>query len=592
MINKNVIDDAINLCSLIHTGTTDNSFNMTNYVDTVKPLLDNFKNTYEGCSPNILFDKHLKEISVQNDFGDNIKSDGFTVRGRRAIHSYFWATLFPVHLTYKLSIQLYILVSEAGIKFGIGYGSDAISDSEGVLFVKNNDLIAQQLFNIIQNNNFIKFFNSEPGNDRLGSEEDAITLNSFEDLQNRWSASSCVIGVFRSNNIPDNAGDIIYDTLNLLAPIFKDIAMIGSVSTLNVINEGSINYSSNNDFDIDPIFLNKIFYGPPGTGKTYNTVNECIRIINNELYINNKNNNNKRELFRTEFNKKLIKDWNSGQGQIAFCTFHQSYSYEDFIEGIKPLRPKVDDLFLKYVIEDGIFKKICQFAKNYPELNYVLVIDEINRGNVSSIFGELITLIETDKRSGAKEEFSVVLPYSKTEFNVPQNLYIIGTMNTADRSIEALDTALRRRFAFKEMPPKPNLIQSEGKLQKMNGKIDNIDIAELLNVINDRIEILIDKDHKIGHSYFLEIDTFDELCHTFKNKVLPLLEEYFFGDLGKISLILGNSFISKTNKSAITFANSNEYDQSTVADLLDREVYHITNSENWSIENFISIYQH
>ena len=147
--------------------------------------------------------------------------------------------------------------------------------------------------------------------------------------------------------------------------------------------------------------------------------------------------------------------------------------------------------------------------------NFVLIIDEINRGNIASIFGELITLIEPDKRKDEDEELSVTLPYSKTEFTVPKNLYIIGTMNTADRSVEALDSALRRRFIFEEILPDENLLETN---------FHGINLQEVLQHINIRIEKLIDKDHKIGHSYFMKLTEISDLQNTFKNKLIPLLE--------------------------------------------------------------------
>lgn len=534
------------------------------------------------------------------------------------------------------------------------------------------------------------------------------------------------------------------------------------------------NKAFNTDINIESmnIDLNQIFFGPPGTGKTYNTINEAIKIADPEFY---KANYDNREELKKRFKLLLLNNDNENVGQIGFTTFHQSMSYEDFIEGIKPVKPEATDTHLKYEIQEGIFKRICRIAndsinavdvkpdsllslsqdefdrahfykmslgnsqsdldneiydyciqnncialgwgdgydytgkdeksikefasekgierfsvtainqfkillkvgdyviisngnyyvraigkvvgeyefreespfannptynqfrnvewiftdKSIPATeiynknlsqqtiyqlikneikqeffvkdkkvdlvklpknpkNYVLIIDEINRGNVSSIFGELITLIEKDKRAGTDEELSVVLPYSKKEFKVPQNVFIIGTMNTADRSIEALDTALRRRFSFREMPPKPELILQEGKLKDKIGKIDDIDVVEILKVMNDRIEKLIDKDHKIGHSYFLGIETLEELKQSFKDKVIPLLEEYFFGDFGKISLVLGSSFISKSGKSGVSFAKNNEYDPSVASDLLERGVYEITSTNNW---DFKAIYQ-
>ncbi|MBK8516187.1 MAG: AAA family ATPase [Saprospiraceae bacterium] len=226
-----------------------------------------------------------------------------------------------------------------------------------------------------------------------------------------------------------------------------------------------------------------------------------------------------------------------------------------------------------------------EIKKSPPK--YVLVIDEINRGNVASIFGELITLIEPDKRAGNKEALEVVLPYSKQRFSVPPNLYIIGTMNTADRSIEALDTALRRRFSFKEMAPDPELIKTEGSLKSSNGMIDGIDVVALLSSINDRIEKLIDKDHKIGHADFMYIETQNDLILAFKDKVIPMLEEYFFGDYGKIGLVLGDSFVAQSSTDRFTFANFNSYDSQITQDLAERPIYTIKPSESW---DFVSVY--
>ena len=180
---------------------------------------------------------------------------------------------------------------------------------------------------------------------------------------------------------------------------------------------------------------------------------------------------------------------------------------------------------------------------------YVLIIDEINRGNVSSIFGELITLLETDKRKGNKEELEVVLPYSKEPFSIPNNLHVIGTMNTADRSVEALDTALRRRFSFVEMMPDSSLLK--------DNEVEGMNLKEILNTINERIEILIDRDHTIGHSYFMNIKTTEALRLAFKDKIVPLLQEYFYGDYGKIGLVLGDGFVKSHSKSNNPFASFN-----------------------------------
>ncbi|WP_448606699.1 McrB family protein [Paenimyroides ceti] len=407
--------------------------------------------------------------------------------------------------------------------------------------------------------------------------------------------------------------------------------------------------------------LNQILYGPPGTGKTYNTINKAIAITNPDFDLNQK-----REIIKAEF-ERLV-----NEKQIMFTTFHQSMTYEDFIEGIKPLKPEADDEFVKYDIQNGILKTICEkaihvevsednFEKAFRELineiekspsknliletlvhskeftiyknskgnlkfhantekayegvirkdiiehylktgealdwasytkavaqylvekfnynkvlkpiehkNYVLIIDEINRGNVSQIFGELITLIEEDKRLGNDEALEVTLPYSKDKFGVPSNLYIIGTMNTADRSVEALDTALRRRFVFEEMPPKYDL---EGLQQGLYG----FKAAEILQTINKRIEKLLDRDHLIGHAYFIHKNETTIIDSFYKN-IIPLLQEYFFGDYGKIGLVLGSGFIKVIENESV-FANFEHLDYSQFE---EKESYEIINH----IENF------
>ncbi|MGZ6251420.1 MAG: AAA family ATPase, partial [Candidatus Chromulinivorax sp.] len=343
--------------------------------------------------------------------------------------------------------------------------------------------------------------------------------------------------------------------------------------------------------------LNQILFGPPGTGKTYNTINKALEIIGENI------------VGKSRQEIKEIFDARMQEGQIVFTTFHQSMSYEDFIEGIKPETVNGN---VTYNVKNGIFKNLCltaqtpnqlDFNSAYEQLkkdlidkemialktptgkefsislnsngnltlhtgvnkekqgtltqeniqkqingedkfigwegyfkgviahletqynysskpqsdiqNFVLIIDEINRGNVSQIFGELITLIEDDKRIGKEEALEVTLPYSKDKFGVPSNIYIIGTMNTADRSVEALDAALRRRFSFKEMPPEPELIATEGVLQKTQGSLEGINLPDLLDIINNRIEKLLDKDHKIGHSYFMSVSSLEDLKLSF-----------------------------------------------------------------------------
>ena len=258
--------------------------------------------------------------------------------------------------------------------------------------------------------------------------------------------------------------------------------------------------------------------------------------------------------------------------RYVFTTFHQSFGYEDFIEGIKPVLSEEETVGeVGYRIEDGIFKVLCKRAKNDPNSRYAIFIDEINRGNISAIFGELITLIETDKRAGMKNEISLTLPYSKESFSVPHNVDIYGTMNTADRSVEALDTALRRRFSFVEMLPNASF------LKEIQLKDSEIDLSKLLVAINERIEVLVDRDHTIGHAFFIGVTSLDELRIVFKNKIIPLLQEYFYGDYHKMELIIGEEFFNKPKINTIKFA--------VKSDSIDREgvVYHLKDIADKSI---------
>lgn len=238
-------------------------------------------------------------------------------------------------------------------------------------------------------------------------------------------------------------------------------------------------------------------------------------------------------------------------------TFHQSYSYEDFVEGIRPvLQSEEQDeqveqgSSLGYYLHKGIFQCICDEARSDPAHDYALLIDEINRGNISKIFGELITLIEDSKREGEAEEIKVTLPYSSELFGIPKNLYIIGTMNTADRSLALLDTALRRRFDFHRIDPDPTLLNDK--------VIDGVELGRLLEVLNERIAALYDQDHMIGHSYFWNVQSLADLDNVFAKKILPLLEEYFFDDWEKIRLVLGDTQKTHLNKDGYCFLKSAE----------------------------------
>jgi len=481
------------------------------------------------------------------------------------------------------------------------------------------------------------------------------------------------------------------------------------------------------------IALNQILYGPPGTGKTYQTINKALEIIfkaeDSEKQIQHKFNDfelnksvreiNKvlNEVNHTDLDRKILTtafDYYSSEdkGQVLFVTFHQSYGYEEFVEGIKAIPPNKDENSeMIYDVCDGIFKNISNLAKenfkissltnteeisvriifekkldvfkdkiedlldknekieienksihisniekdrltytgsknewksgyylkfsdlyemyknniqslkdisklldisktalhhkgyyfeifkkfksltedikfndtelkdNKPRLkNYILIIDEINRGNISKIFGELITLIEESKRMGAGEELKIILPYSTDKFGVPSNLYIIGTMNTADRSIAPIDTALRRRFDFVEIPPEPILLKIELDDAKIN-------LQELLTAINIRIAYIYDRDHTIGHSYFMGIKTLADLKEVFKNNIIPLLAEYFHEDWKNIKLILND----KDGKFIETIKDDNNY-LSNISNQREQIIYRIADIDEFDECPFMKIY--
>ena len=497
---------------------------------------------------------------------------------------------------------------------------------------------------------------------------------------------------------------------------FEEI--INLVESEDILAEPSVAYDPQTSLNHP---LNLILYGAPGTGKTFHIINYALSIIENrtleELVLE------PRGALRKRFNEYMEEGW------IQFVTFHPSFAYEDFVEGIKPMTHEGKVL---YEVEDGVFKYISMMAKRHLvevllslipvqqvnvdydalfssfllyiqsddfnsfssrtgkrmllqkvarngnltvrpensflaytiskaklkklfksfgsvddikhtqndinlllgavntraywsvfnelkkfepafvqammenqddlqmpdegmdafELNnlsevaksqsrrFVLIIDEINRGNIASIFGDLITLIEENKREGQTEALKLVLPYSKTYFCVPPNLHIIGTMNTADRSVESLDAALRRRFTFVESKPQPELLKQPA--------VSGVDLKRLLTTINQRISILLDDDHAIGHSYFMEVETLAELKSVFSNKILPLLQEYFYGDFGKIGLVLGKDFLKEERFSSDAFA---DFDYEYMHELTDKKVYQIKDVQELEAASFIRIYE-
>lgn len=278
---------------------------------------------------------------------------------------------------------------------------------------------------------------------------------------------------------------------------------------------------------------NIVLYGPPGTGKTYRTASLALELIDSDVDLND------RAAVTDAF--RLA----TSAGSIAFVTFHQSYSYEDFVEGIRPVLSDdqtVSDL--GYQITPGVFRTICNRARMHQGDAFVLVIDEINRGNISGVFGELISLIEDDKRLGKPEALSAILPYSRESFGVPDNLFIVGTMNTADRSLTGLDVALRRRFEFREMLPDIGLfIDSE---TNQYWTVEDVPVGSILKNLNDRLFALRGSDYLVGHAFFMPLTeqsrrTVQGIGEIFRRKVLPLLREYFFDDPESVMRILGQA---------------------------------------------------
>ena len=261
--------------------------------------------------------------------------------------------------------------------------------------------------------------------------------------------------------------------------------------------------------------LNFIIYGAPGTGKTYSTAEYALAIIENRAVDTRRKSYEERKAVMATYNDYVRK------GQIVFTTFHQSYGYEEFIQG---LRPDTKSGKMAFITVDGVFKRIADDALDNHEKNYVIIIDEINRANISKVFGELITLIESDKRWGEVNETCATLQ-SGDIFAVPNNLYIVGTMNSADKSISLIDAALRRRFEFIEQYPNASLVD-DPTLRNVLSKINTI--------LADSLE---SSDLLIGHSYFMG-KTVDDLCAILNNSIIPLLYEYYYDNKKKVIGVL------------------------------------------------------
>src|SRR5215216_1056780 len=269
-----------------------------------------------------------------------------------------------------------------------------------------------------------------------------------------------------------------------------------------------------------------------------------------------------REYVEDNFSRELLLftdpkgESDNQSGFSEFVTFHQSFAYEEFVEGLKPTVS--EDGKVTYEVKPGVFRQVCARAETAWEKyrgdapNYLLVIDEINRANIAKVFGELITLIEDDKRLGQPNELKVKLPYSGDSFGVPPNLYVLGTMNTADRSIALLDLALRRRFSFVELMPKPELA----------GSVEGLSLGTVLDELNRKISLLLDRDHQIGHSYLMNITDSDDLHFAWYHRVIPLLEEYFYNDNARLHALLGNNFLEKIETKNVS---------SDISELIDTE---------------------
>jgi hypothetical protein len=539
-MSKQGILDIISLNVKLYEGLNNGSIKYDNYMSEVKPLIESFEQTHK-TTPNLFIQDYLKSLS---DIDKPYSLANYGYRGRNSIKDFSWACY---HFKYEFvtqhyasySPQLYILIHSKGIKFGLDYGSEVHNDDSLVTTVLNRPDIITEIINC---NREITAFTLTEGASYLATENDLVEFKNDEDVKGKWNNKIHFIKQFRTDEIPDNIDEIINQSLISLLPLFKKLCAIKTnaytdTPTSNLVTAKPItmvnepideaeDYFEEYKLDnfISEVFVeikeanvykelllkkkNIILQGPPGTGKTF----VAKRIA--YLILGQKRKNN-----------------------IRTIQFHQSYSYEDFIQGY---RPDDNGGFLR---KEGVFYNFVKEAKKHPDEKFFFIIDEINRGNLSKIFGELLMLIEADKRG---DSYSINLIYEpEKEFSIPENIYLIGTMNTADRSLAIVDYALRRRFAFIDVNPNFGIrLKSYLALKGVSDYLIN-HISISLDKLNQSIisDDNLGKGFCIGHSYFCTTPDAVKLERQWFNNIInyeigPILKEYWFDDLGKAESLI------------------------------------------------------